>query len=133
VLSNARLRTLWLVVAWLGVGLTIYLSLTPHVPDIGVEQGDKLEHLFAYGTLMLWFAQLYSNSGQRCVVAALLAALGVGLEFAQGLTGWREFSYADMAANAAGVCLGWLLAPPRLPSLIGVAGAVLLRIGVMER
>jgi VanZ family protein len=133
VLNDARLRTLWLVVGWFGVGLTIYLSLTPHVPDFGVEHGDKLEHLLAYGTLMLWFAQHYSNPPQRRLAAGLLVALGVGLEFAQGLTGWREFSYADMTANAAGVCLGWLLAPPRLPSLLGVAEAGLSRIGVMQR
>jgi hypothetical protein len=38
-----------------------------------------------------------------------------------------------MTANAAGVCLGWLLAPPRLPSLLGVAEAGLSRIGVMQR
>ena len=132
-LNDARLRTLWLTVGWFGVGLTIYLSLTPYAPDIGVEQGDKMAHLFAYGTLMLWFAQLYANRGQRRMVAALLAALGVMLEFVQGQTGWREFSYVDMIADAAGVCLGWLLAPPRLPSLIGFAEAVLLRIGVMQR
>lgn len=56
-LNDTRLRALWLGAGWLGVALTIFLSLTPHVPDIGVEQGDKFEHLLAYGTLMLWFAQ----------------------------------------------------------------------------
>jgi VanZ family protein len=133
VLNAARLRALWLALGWFGVALTIYLSLTPDVPDIGVEQGDKLGHLLAYGTLMLWFAQLSSRPRQRRVTAGLLVALGVTLELAQGQTGWREFSYADMAANTAGVCLGWLLAPPRLPSLLGVAEAMLSRIGVMQR
>lgn len=133
VLSDARLRRLWLVVGWIGVGLTIYLSLTPHVPDLGVEQGDKLEHLLAYGTLMLWFAQLYSSLGRRRAVAGLLAALGIVLELAQAQTGWREFSYADMTANAAGVCLGWWLAPPRVPSLLGAAEDALRRFGLMKR
>jgi VanZ family protein len=133
VLSAARLRALWLALGWFGVALTIYLSLTPDAPDIGVEQGDKLGHLLAYGTLMLWFAQLSAHPRRRRATAGLLVALGVTLELAQGQTGWREFSYADMAANTAGVCLGWLLAPPRLPSLLGVAEAMLSRIGVMQR
>jgi VanZ family protein len=132
-LNEARLRALWLAVGWFGVVLTTYLSLIPRVPDFGVDHGDKLEHLLAYGTLMLWFAQLSADPARRRITAALLVALGIGLEFAQGQTGWREFSYADMAANTAGVCLGWLVAPPRLPNLLAAAEAVLLRIGVMQR
>jgi glycopeptide antibiotics resistance protein len=36
--------------------------------------------------------------------------MGVALEFAQGATGYRSFEVLDMAANAAGVALGWGLA-----------------------
>jgi glycopeptide antibiotics resistance protein len=36
--------------------------------------------------------------------------IGVAIEFAQGLTPYRFFEWADAAANAIGVCLGWALA-----------------------
>ena len=44
------------------------------------------------------------------VVAALLIVLGIALEYLQRMTGYREFSYADMLANGAGVLFGWALA-----------------------
>jgi hypothetical protein len=61
---------------------------------------------------------LFVFAGQRMRIAAGFVALGIALEFVQGWTGFRFFSYADMAADAAGVMLGWLAAPPRLPSLL---------------
>jgi VanZ family protein len=97
------------------------LSLTPRPPEIDIEQGDKLGHLLAYGTLMLWFAQHRLATQQRLRTALGLVALGVALEFVQRWTGYRTYSYADMAANTAGVLLGWLLAPPRLPNLSALA------------
>lgn len=75
-----------------------------------------MQHLLAYGTLMLWFAQVRTDRAERWVTALLLLALGIGLELAQGLTDARSLSILDMAANTAGVALGWLAAPPRLPN-----------------
>jgi VanZ family protein len=40
----------------------------------------------------------------------LLAALGVAVEFLQGMTGYRHFEPSDMVANANGVLLGWVWA-----------------------
>ncbi len=77
--------------------------------------------------LMFWFAQIYLRLPGRVVAAALLVALGIALEYVQGWTGWREFSYADMTADAVGVGLGWLLAPPRTRNLLTLAGSLLLR------
>lgn len=122
------LRQTWLIVGWGGVAGIIVLSLIPSPPElIPVEQGDKAEHVLAYGILMFWFAQIYLRQPARVIAAALLVALGVGLEYAQGWTGWREFSYADMAADALGVALGWLLAPPRTRNLLTLARSLLLR------
>jgi VanZ family protein len=132
-LTQMQLRNLWLAIGWLGVGLTIYLSLTPSPPTLDVEQGDKFQHLFGYGLLMVWFAQLAVEPRQRWLTAGLLVALGVGLECAQSFTTWRTFSFLDMAANTVGVGIGLLLAPPRLPSLLGCSATVLQHLGVVRR
>jgi hypothetical protein len=40
------------------------------------------------------------------------------LEFAQRLTATRSFELADIAADAAGVLIALMLAPPRLPNYL---------------
>ena len=59
---------------------------------------------------MLWFCQLYSGAARRWGLALAFVALGIGLEFLQSLTPDRAYEVLDMAANAGGVLLGWLLA-----------------------
>ena len=103
-----------------GVGLillVIWLSLTPSPIEIPVEQGDKFGHLAAYGTLMFWFSQLDARRRTRLRYATGFVALGIALEFAQGRTDYRVFEVADMVANASGVLLGWVVAPPRGPDV----------------
>ena len=95
---------------------------------IPIEQGDKAEHILAYGMLMFWFAQIYLRLPGRIVAAALLVAPRhraleyAGLDRVAGI-----LPYADMAADAVGVGLGWLLAPPRTRNLLTFAGSLLLR------
>lgn len=105
-------RVAWSALGWclvLGVGL---VSLLPNPPQADVPAWDKLNHLFAYGLLMYWFAQL---DGRRMHLAMQLLALGAGLEIVQGFTGYREASGLDMLANALGIAAGTLLAW-RLPN-----------------
>jgi VanZ family protein len=116
---STTLRRVWRVI---GVGLillVIGLSLTRHPIDIPVTHGDKLGHFVAYATLMFWFAHLDTRPRVRLGYAIGFVALGVALEFAQRLTGYRSFEIADMGANAVGVLLGWISAPPRGPDLLG--------------
>ena len=124
--ERLRLRGAWFTVAWLLVLFVIYLSLTPAPIQIPVKEGDKLGHFIAYGTVMLWFAQLYRGR-VRYAAAAGLVALGVVIEFVQRWTGYRTFDVWDMAADAAGVLVGWLAAPPRLPNLLAGVEKLLLR------
>ena len=111
-------RRLWLFIGWALVLSVVYLSLAPVAIDTGVQQGDKLLHVSAYGPLMLWFANLYETLARRRMLAAALVAMGVALEFIQGWTGYRTFEVADMLADAVGVAAGWALAPPRLPNFL---------------
>lgn len=115
--ARARLRRIWIIIGWIGVGVVVYFSLMPRPPELDVVQGDKIQHLLAYTSLMLWFAQVMTTPPSRRLTGVLLVILGVGLEFAQSLTGYRFYSYGDMAANAAGVLLGWALSPPRGPQV----------------
>jgi VanZ family protein len=111
----------WTVIGWIGVAVVVYYSLKPHPPELAVAQGDKIQHFAAYGSMMLWWVQLAATRVARLRTAAWLVALGVGLEFAQSFTGYREASWLDASANTAGVLAGWALAPPRLPDFLALA------------
>lgn len=100
------------------VAFVVYSSLTPTPITVPFEEGDKYAHVFAYGTLMFWFAQLYAGSKPRVLYACAFVALGVALEFVQQLTDYRTFEVADMIVDASGVLIGWIVAPPRSPSLL---------------
>ena len=119
-----RARGLWLLLGWILVVLVIYLSLAPISMDLKMEQGDKISHVLTYLVLMSWFANLYETPISRMCLAVGFLALGIALEFAQGLVGYRSFEVADMGADAVGVVLGWLLAPPRIPNYLSVVERV---------
>lgn len=110
-------RRAGLALGWAWVAAVVYLSLTPSLPTVSVEGGDKLGHFSAYALLAYWFCQFYFRRARLAYLLAFVA-MGVVLEFAQRATGYRNFELADMAANTAGVAAGWgaaLLAPLRLP------------------
>ena len=117
-MNPTKITGYWQAAGWLGVGLIIFLSLTPAPPQIDIENGDKLGHLAAYGLVTLWFAQPYTGLRQRIWLAIGMVALGIAMEYAQRATGYRTFEVADMVADALGVAIGWLAAPPRLPNLL---------------
>jgi hypothetical protein len=120
-LQGEGVRRAWLAVGWFGVGLVVFLSLTPTPPQVDLgAYTDKWEHLTAYAVLMWWFCQLQLFLSGRAQIGVGLIALGIALEFAQRVTGLRMFEVSDMVAGTLGVTLGWLLAPPRTPSLLGL-------------
>ena len=127
-----KVRRLWLGVGWALVLLVIYLSLTPAPLEVPIDQGDKVSHVLAYFVVMSWFANLYESPVPRFGFALGFIVLGVALEFVQGWTGYRSLDVADMAANAAGVVLGWILAPPQLPNYL-IAAERLWRSSLMKR
>ncbi len=68
---------------------------------------------------MAWFAFLYRRRRTRVFYAAGFISMGVGLEFIQGMLGYRTYEVFDMYANTLGVLLGWaatLAVLPRIPS-----------------
>jgi hypothetical protein len=63
----------------------------------------------AYALLGWWFSQAYP-SRLHGFLGLFLVALGAILEVLQGLTGYRDFEYADMLADTLGLVGGYLLA-----------------------
>ena len=116
--SAIEYRWLWLALGWTLVLSVIVLSVIPAPIQVSVVEGDKLGHLLAYGTLMVWFANLYDELNPRVILAIGLVAMGVILEFVQRWTGYRTFEIADMAADAIGVFAGWAVSPPRMPNFL---------------
>lgn len=116
----AWVRPAWWVVAWFGVGLLLWLSLMRDPPQMDFDDSDKVQHIAAYAVLTAWWMQLWLGRAPRIAVLTALMALGVAIEFAQAATGYRSFSYGDMAADASGIALGWLAAPPRLPHVLAL-------------
>jgi VanZ family protein len=98
------LRRIWLALGWGWIALVSYLSLMPRPPEpVRFDNVDKVEHALAYAGLMLWFSQMGTR---RLYLAAGFVAMGVGIEYLQRMTGFRQFDYWDMVADAVGVLLG---------------------------
>ena len=92
------------------------LSLTSHPIGFTSPDGDKLNHLLAYATLMAWWSQFQVSSLHRLRLALNFVALGIVMELAQALTPHRQPDVYDAIANGCGILLGWLAAPPRVPN-----------------
>lgn len=113
-----KYKPLWLTLGGLLIALIWYLSLMPNPPDTGIDNGDKIEHFLAYGLLMGWFAQIYIQPKPRLWLMLGFVLMGVLLEILQGMTEFRTYSYADMAANSSGVFIGLLLSQGPLARLL---------------
>ena len=107
-----KFRPLWLVIGYALVALVVFLSLTSSPVDTGLNfpYEDKLYHVLAYFTLMVWFAQIYHDRLKRNLIALMLVLLGVALEYLQSFDPNRYSEFADMVANSTGVLLGLMLA-----------------------
>lgn len=102
------IERLWRGLGWLGLVLTLVLSLGPPALDEGLRYGDKVSHLVGYAVLMFWWAQLVTRT--RWKLAAAVIVFGIAIELLQGLTPDRKPDLLDVLANSTGVLLGWLAA-----------------------
>ena len=106
-----KLRFLWIATGYMLVVLVVFLSLTSNPINTGMSfpYEDKLYHAFAYFTLMFWFSQIYHDSFQRNMIAVVFIFMGFMLEYLQSFDPKRFAELGDMAANTAGVVMGFLL------------------------
>ena len=101
--SHDRVRAAFRVVAILGVGAVLVLSLLPggHEP---VRTGHPTaEHFAAYAALGL---ALRAGFGRALWILGALVGLAGSLEVAQAFVPGRHASVADALVSAAGACLG---------------------------
>lgn len=117
-MNPVTLRRAWHMIGFALVGLVIYQSLNLHPIEVPGGEGNVFGHLLAYAVLMLWFSQIHVRPLARlgCIIG--LVMLGASLEIVQAFTDYRTFDVFDLAANSAGVALGWVFAPPRLPNFL---------------
>jgi len=116
-----KLKPLWLIIGYIMVVFVIYSSLdTAPIVLMTFDNSDKLLHITAYFGLMGWFLQIYHSKKMHFILACLFIAMGVSLEFLQGMGGVREFDIYDMLANASGVFIGLLLVKTPFPKILHV-------------
>jgi len=100
---------------WQAAGYALIIVLTVNSlvrwPELAEAPAnfDKWAHAGAYLVLTLWFCGAHERH-QWPFVAGGLLLLGAAIEYAQGRTGYRQADLLDMAANAAGIAIGLMLA-----------------------
>jgi VanZ family protein len=126
-MNQLRWKRLWIGMGLGFVLLVVYLSLTPDPLRAPTIDGFKTGHILAYLWLMLWFAQVCTTVPRKLAVAAAFCVMGVALEYVQGTTGYRTFSYTDMWDNALGVAAGFVLSFTPLGTALGKLQSVVAR------
>ena len=109
-LTLVRLQSLWRAALVLSVVAILYLATTSSPYPIPAAPIDKVNHLLAFLELTL-LVQLGWPHGRRLPALLALAGYGLLIELIQGQLEHRDFSAADMLADAAGIGLGLLLWP----------------------
>jgi VanZ family protein len=105
-----RYRAAWIAASALLVLLVVWGSLQTSVQSPAIGGFDKVEHFGTYTLLAIWFTG-FTRRSRYWAVALALVGLGLAMEIAQfTMQAGRVAEPLDMAANAAGVALGVLVA-----------------------
>lgn len=87
--------------------LVSYLMLTPlNAPNVGVDNADKIVHAACYGYL---FVSGYAVFRRAFPLWIFLLGHGALVELIQGYIPFRSASAGDLAADGAGVLLGYIM------------------------
>ena len=118
--DHLKWARMWLLMGVLLITAIFYLSLTSAsiIPVPHFRHIDKVMHLLAYAVLMGWFIQIFHDRRGRLFVACLFIAMGVGIEFLQGMHPRRQFDVIDMLANTGGVVLALLAGMTWMDSIL---------------
>ncbi len=100
-----KINSFWKACFWLLTLSTLWLSLIPvdQVPA-AFSFWDKAQHALGFAALAFTGLQSYPHHKRQLLLGLLL--LGMGIEYAQYLTGWRQGDWADILADYMGLALG---------------------------
>lgn len=118
---SARYRLAWVITGLIGLASVVLIHLWggPHHLLTFHANADKIEHVFTFGAMMIWFGQLYRRGMERALICVCLVLGGIVLEYVQhALGGYGAVEYGDMAADALGAMLGWITLRTPLGGLI---------------
>lgn len=124
--STPGQRAAWWVhvLFWSLVCATVVLSLMPveRLPQ-AAHVWDKAQHALGFAGLAFLGLQVGGRRPLTTLVA--LALLGVFIELAQHVSGWRQGDWQDWVADVIGLALGW--------QALGLARYVLVRVPLFPR
>lgn len=101
-----RLRSLLFLLWWVAILVVMVGSLLPQLAPPSGNLLDKYIHVAAYAGLTLLGLPALSSNLARGGAVVMLLALGIAIEWLQGLSGGREASALDVLANAVGILAG---------------------------
>ena len=92
----------------LSIALALIISLLSLVDsgESAMQLNDKLIHFSVYA-ILTYITLIASRKTNIFVLLAIILSLGICLEFAQSITGLRNFEYMDIIANSLGVFGGF--------------------------
>ncbi|MEE4174691.1 MAG: antibiotic resistance protein VanZ [Xanthomonadales bacterium] len=111
-----RYRPVWLALGMLLIAAVVAASLLTVPGPAGAPGIDKIYHVLAYGALMGWWGMVQPR--RRLAWALGLLLLGLLMEGAQSLTGYRTLDRWDAAANTVGVLLALAVLQTPLSGLL---------------
>ena len=95
---------LWHTLGALYVITVIVLTVMSNPPiKLSFAYADKIGHFIVYFGLMGWYTQIIRKPVFYWLLVPLFAAMGLALEFVQGMGTTRLFEWADALANTLGV------------------------------
>lgn len=104
----------WRIALVLSILAILWLATTSNPYPMPSSPSDKVNHIIAFVELTL-LARLGWPGRQVFLYAIPLLAFGLALELIQSPLDHRDFSWSDLAADAAGIAFG-LLPWPLIPS-----------------
>ena len=108
--TDLRFRRFWLTFGWAAVSIALVVSLLPAQAVEIPNANDKLEHLFGYFMLTIWFCGIYPRR-QYPLIALAMILMGGLVEVLQALMNLgRHAEFNDLVADTVGICMAVVLA-----------------------
>ena len=108
-----RYRRYWIAANLLLIAAVTLLTIVPAIlapmPLADVPDIDKWLHAVTFAILALWFTGQYARPSYWRIAVGLIV-YGAAIEFGQSLIPYRTAEWGDLAADAAGVVAGVMIA-----------------------